>query len=81
MVGFSLLFLTGDSLESLENKRTFLNWRGKNLGHGDLEVSKRRKVQNRNFPCFPGKNGTNSEERGIYTNPPNRYGPSSSLSN
>ena len=35
----------------------------------------RTKSSELNLPMLLGNNGPNSEERGIYTNPPNRYGP------
>ena len=45
-----------------------LNQRGKNLCHSDVEGFKRTEVRNW-IPSSLGKNGPNSEERGIYTNP------------
>ena len=43
--------------------------RGKNLGHSDLDRFYANQSSELNFPFLLGKNGPNSEERGIYTNP------------
>ena len=55
------------------------NWKGKNLGHGDLEGLSKPKFRTE-FALFSMKNRIQKKEGFIWT-PHNRYGPSSSVSN
>ena len=72
--------LGGKHTHTMLHYQENVNLRGKNLGHSDLDRFTWTKVQNWISLFFQGKTARIQKKEGFIRTPPNRYGPSSSLS-